>query len=47
MASDLFDLPEPQTGTDTTTVMITGTEVMSRSVKLLSIARIFSVPGKF
>ena len=48
MASDLYDLPKLQTGTGITTVMLTtdtGRVVMSRTVKLESIARTFSVEG--
>jgi hypothetical protein len=48
MASDLYDLPKLQTGTVTTTVILTtdtgtGRVVMNGPVKLESIARSFSV----
>jgi hypothetical protein len=48
-ASDLFDCPKLQTGTITTTriiIMTTGRVAVIRPVKLLSIARTFSLGGK-
>jgi hypothetical protein len=50
MASDLFDCPKLQTGTVTTTPIITtttGRVVVIRPVKLLSIARNPSLKARF